>query len=774
MKLIRKPEKEESNSSSMQSYLFKLMPYWPMFLLLIIAGVVGAWFYLQYTTPLYETTARVLIRDEKKGAEDSKAFAALDIISPKKTIDNEIEVFQSLDLMENVVSDLSLYAPVYQEKKFKDVIAYDSSPIVVSTNDLKTLKFGKKIYFTVHDSNVTINNSRYRLNKLVSTPYGNLIFRRNRHQTAVASAGDSFYFTLLSPKKVAGGLLTNLKVSSANKLSTIIDLDYKDPNPVRGEDVLNDLIKSYNLSIAEEKQGLAANTERFINERLTTVENNLLAIEHKQQSYQSNKGAIDISTQGKLYLENVSSNDQKVSQINMQLSVLKQIESYIKSSNLASGIVPSTIGLDDPGLTGMVKNIYELQLEVESLKKTTGENNPMVVSYMDKIEKIRPQILENLENERQVLLAGKANLTTTNQGYSTQLQAMPETEKTLVDINRELNIESGIYTFLLQKKEETALSFISNQNGCKVVERPESSETPVSPKNKIIYLASSIIMCLIGLGVVSARESFRNKIMYQKDIEDLTQLPVISEISTGTSKDPIVIGNRQRTLIAEQFRRLRTTLNYLGVGGDKKKILITSGISGEGKSFVALNLAISLSLTGKRVIILDFDLNKPSLHNKLNIERGIGITDYLEGKASPESIIQQTAVNENLFFASAGNLSDSPLELITNNKPQELLTYLDGMFDFIILDAAPVGPVSDAYILSPLCDATLYIIRHAYTPKVFVERLDKNNTLNKLTNAAIVFNDVSARSIGNYGYGYGYGYVYDNKGNKKSDKKRLN
>ncbi|MDB5008727.1 MAG: capsular exopolysaccharide family [Mucilaginibacter sp.] len=776
MKLIRKPEKEENNSSSMQSYLFKLIPYWPMFLLLIIGGIIGAWFYLQYTTPLYETAGRVLIRDEKKGAEDSKAFAALDIISPKRTIDNEIEVFQSIDLMENVVSDLSLYAPVYQEKKFRDVIAYDSSPIVVSTNDLRTLKFGKKIYFSLQDSSVTINNSRYRLNKLVSTPYGNLIFRRNPRQTTVASAGDSFYFSLLSPKKVAGDLLSNLKVSSANKLSTIIDLDYKDPNPVRGEDVLNDLIKSYNLSIAEEKQGLAANTERFINERLTTVENNLLAIEHKQQSYQSNRGAIDISTQGKLYLENVSNNDQKVSQINMQLSVLKQIESYIKSSNLASGIVPSTIGLDDPGLTQMVKNIYELQLEVESLKKTTGENNPMVVSYMDKIEKIRPQILENLENERQSLLAGKSNLTTTNQGYSTQLQTMPETEKNLVDINRELNIESGIYTFLLQKKEETALSFISNEDGCKTIEKPQSTETPVSPKNKIIYLASGILMCLIGFGLVSARESLRNKIMYQKDIEDLTQLPVISEISAGTSKDPIVIGNRQRTLIAEQFRRLRTTLNYLGVGvgGDKKKVLVTSGISGEGKSFVALNLAISLSLTGKRVVILDFDLNKPSLHNKLNVSKGIGITDYLEGKVNPESIIQSTAVNENLFFASAGNLSDSPLELITNNKPQELLTYLDGMFDFIIIDAAPVGPVSDAYILSPLCDATLYIVRHAYTPKVFVERLDKNNTLNKLTNAAIVFNDVSSRSVGSYGYGYSYGYVYDSKGDKKSDKKRLN
>ncbi len=763
MKLIRKPAKDEKESTSLQSYLFKLIPYWPMFAILMGIGIAGAWLYLQYATPMYDATGRVLIRDDKKGAEDSKAFQALDIISPKRTIDNELEVFQSVDLMEVVVNNLSLYAPVYQDGRFRDQLAYDSSPIIVSTNDTKTLKLVKRVNFTVNGENVVINGTTYPMNKLLLTPFGNLIFQKNPHLVTPAGADAQFYFSLTSARKVAEGLAANLKVTSANKLSTIIDLEYKDPNPNRGEDVLNALIKAYNVSISDEKQQLAANTEKFIDERLTTVQNNLLAIEHKQQSYQSNRGAIDIGTQGKLYLENVSSNDQKVSEINMQLSVLKQVENYVKSSNMSTGIVPSTIGIEDQGLTQMVKNIYELQLEVESLKKTTGENNPLVVSYQDKIEKIKPQILENLANQRQALIASKGNLTSTNQGYSSQLQTMPETEKNLVDINREVNIQSGIYTFLLQKKEETALSFITNEDGCKTIVRPVSAESPVSPKAKMTYLAATILMLIVGLGSVSVRESLRSKIMYQKDIEELTQIPVISEISAGTSKDPIVIGTNRRTLIAEQFRRLRTTLSYLGVGGDKKKILVTSGISGEGKSFVAMNLAISLALTSKRAVIVDFDLTKPSLHNKLNVEKGIGVTDFLEGKESAASIVQRSPVNDNLFFISAGNLSDSPSELLTNGKTEELLSYLNGMFDFIIIDAAPVGPISDAYILSPLCDATLYIIRHAYTPKTFVERLDKSNTLNKLHNAAIVFNDVSSRNFGNYGYGYGYGYVYDTK-----------
>ncbi|MDB5010551.1 MAG: capsular exopolysaccharide family [Mucilaginibacter sp.] len=770
MKLIRKPvEEEKDKEPSIGNFIFKLLPYWPLFLILFIVATACAWVYLQITTPVYDITARVLIRDDKKNGDDAKTLSSLDIVSPKRSVDNEIEVIQSKDLINHVVNDLNLYAPVFSEGRYRDSLAYTSSPIIVSTNDIRTLIPAKKVYFKVTGEAVYINKARYPLNMLVSTPYGNLKFVKNPHQTEMSS-DKVFYFSLLNPKKVVAAISSKLKVSSANKLATVIDIDYKDESPLRGEDIVNDLINAYKLSIAEEKNVLASNTEKFLNERLTTVENNLLATEHKQQSYQSNRGAIDIGTQGKLYLENVSTNDQKLSQINMQLSVLDQIESYVKSKNLSNGIVPSTAGVDDPGLTQMVKNIYELQIELESLKKTTGENNPLVISYNDRIEKIRPQILENLQNQRSSLLASKNNLSSTNRGYSSQLQTIPETQKTLVDINRELSIESNVYTYLLQKKEETALSFISNEDGSTIVEKANSSDNPVSPKRKIIYIASTLISLIIGGAFVSGKESLQSNIMYQSDIETLTQLPIIGEISSSESKEPIVIGhNSQRTLIAEQFRRLRTTLSYLGIGGIKKRILITSAISGEGKSFVALNLAVSLALTGKRIVLIDFDLNNPSLHQKLKMEKDVGVTEFLEGKASINSIIRDTQISKNLFFISAGNLSETPSELITNGKPEELLIELDNLFDFVVIDVAPVGPVSDAYILSPICDATLYIIRHAYTPKIFVQRIDKNNELNKLNNAAIIFNDVSNRSFAHYGYGYGYGYVYENK----KDKKRL-
>lgn len=763
-------EDKDSNFSS--SFIFRYLPYWPLFLLLVLVAVSGAWFYLKFTVPAYETNARILIKDEKKGSEDSKTLESLDLISPKKIIDNEMEVIQSKTLLNEVVKNLNLYAPVSEEQRFKNVSAYISSPVIVVADSIN-FKEAAKVYFTADKNSIKIGKNSYLLDEWVNTPYGRLKFKKNRYKTAEYTE-KKLYFSIVDPKKVVSSLASRLKVTAANKLSSIVNLSFTDEVPARGEDIVNELIKVYNRSIINEKNILASNTSKFIDSRLARVEDDLVLIEHKLQAYRSAKGAVDVDTQGKLFLQNVSTNDQKVSEINTQLSVLNQIESYVRSKDLSNGIVPSTVGVNDPGLEQMVKNVYDLQIEAESLRKTTGENNPLYVSYKDRIDKIRPQILANLQNQRASLQASKNNLSSTNSSYSSVLSSMPETQRQLIDINREQAIKSNLYTFLLQKKEETELSYVSDLFGSKIVDSAESSEYPVSPKKKFVYLSSILMALIAGFGIVVGKETLRSKVMFQKEIEDLTQLPVIGEITAEKSKNAIVIGNNQKTLIAEQFRKLRTTLNYLGIGAKQKRILITSAISGEGKSFVATNLAISLALTGKKVVLLDFDLNNPSLATKLNIDSNhAGVTEYLQGTTGPENIIRQTEIDENLFFVSTGKLPKNPSELIMNGKAEDLLNYLDGIFDYIVIDIAPVGPVSDAYIISPFCDATLYIVRHGFTPKVFIERIDENNRLNKLNNAAIVFNGVSNRGIGSkygygYGYGYGYSYTYDEKKSKKS------
>ncbi|RZK21669.1 MAG: polysaccharide biosynthesis tyrosine autokinase [Pedobacter sp.] len=761
MNIIRKTEDTSGSTGARGLLIFRLLPYWPLFLSLFIVSIIGAWVYLQITPQLYSAEAKILI-NERKGAEETSIQDPMSSTLPKKkSVDNEREVIVSSPIINQVVNDLSLYASVYKDSFLASRIMYEDSPvkiIVLDPNEIKPTK--AKIGFSCTKYGITLDSKTYVYDKWHKTQHGTLMFLRNRKVTVAENTDFSFALTL--PTKVASRIAGGVKVTEANKLSTILVVSILDENPKRAEDILNGILLVYNKNAIDQYNLLAANTQNFINSRLMTVEKELLDIENRLQKYKSNNGAVDVGTQGKLYLENVSVNDQKIGEINMQLSVLNQVENYVRSKDLTGGIVPSTAGINDPGLTQMVKDIYELQLNAESLRKTTGENNPAMVAYNDQINKIKPQILQNLRNQRNSLSASRNNLSGTTSSYSSALQSMPETERNLVDITRQQQIKSGIYTFLLQKKEETALSYIANGSDSQIVSKAESSEFPVSPKRKMIYLAAIFGAGILGIAFVTLKDKMRRNVMFQHEIESLTKLPVIAEISTNSSAKQIVIGSNQRTLIAEQFRSLRTTLHYIGVGKQNKRLMVTSAISGEGKSFVASNLAVSLAMTGKRVALLDFDLNNPSLHRKFSVEQRIGISEFLQGKASIEDIIANSIVNENLSLFLTGKLPVDPAELILNGRVAELFSDLGEQFDYLIIDVPPIGPVSDAYSIAPMCDATLFVIRHAYTPKVFIDRIDDNIKLNNLPNPAIVFNAVSQRGFGknNYGYGYGSGMVY--------------
>lgn len=765
----------EKESNFWGDVAFRYLPYWPMFLILFVIFLGAAFTYIRLTTPLYLSSARILIKDEKKGAEESKTLESLDALSTKKIIENETEVIQSKSLLDLVVKKLDLYAPVLEEKRFKTVSAYNSSPIRIHAENPDKIKEVKKIYFQFNDNKVIVNGTSYPLNEYVNTKYGRLKFLVNdRFENKVAKTG-KLYFSLSKPKSVSGSIAGNLKVSAVNKLSTILDLAYLDEVPERGEDILNELLITYNEATIQDKNNLAANTLNFIEDRLKTVQHDLDSIEHKIQKYKSTRGAIDIGTEGRLFLQNVSNNDQKLSEINMQLSVLNQIDKYVQTNEKANEIVPSSLGVSDPTLSRLTERLYTLELDYESQKKTLGANNPVLVSVADQIQRTKQSISDNIRSQKTSLLASKNNLSSTNNSYSSQLRSIPEKERELIDINREQGIKNEIYTFLLQKREETALSHASIVSDSKIVDKARSTDSPVSPKKKIVYLLSVILALFTGIGVVLAKETFTQKIMFRQQIEGLTDKRVIGELVSQTTNSPIVIGDGTRTLIAEQFRKIRVTLNHLGIDSIKgKRVLVTSSISGEGKSFVATNLALSIAMTGKKVVLLDFDLNNPSLHEKINIKNKKGITEYLLGECEETEIIEPTELNKNLYIITTGVLPKNPSELLMDDSVKRLLDSLDLLFDYVIIDTAPVGPVTDAYILSPLCDTTLYIIRHNYTPKSFIERLDINNELNKLNNLVLVFNGLTSRGFGknNYGYGYGYegGYAY---GSAKGNHKRL-
>ncbi|HUQ66897.1 MAG TPA: polysaccharide biosynthesis tyrosine autokinase [Flavitalea sp.] len=764
-----------------QKLVAKYLPFWPLFLLAAITGAAIAFAYLRYATPIFEATATIIIKDEKKGNESSKLSESLDIISAKKIVENEVEILQSRSLMVKAVKALGLYAPIYEEGRLKKISAYTKFPISIQAANVDSIKGVKRvnIFYNKRDQTVLLNNKyKYGINEFVTTPFGRLKFVPNKYYDGTFSSDKNYFFSLSTPRNMAEALVAGVIAQPANKLSSIVDLYYYDEVPERAENILTELIIAYNQAAIDEKNNLAANTMSFLDKRLEILARDLDSIEKKVQQYKSQQGAVDISAQGQLFLQNVSSNDQRLSEVNIKLSVLEQVEKFVADKVNTGAIVPSTLGISDPMLSQLLDNLYNAELQYEKLRKTVGPNNPALVAVVDQINKIRPSILENIHSQQQSLYAERGDLNDVNGKYSAMLKSVPQKERQLLDINREHATKGSIYAFLLQKREESAVSYASAVSDHIVVDSPKSGSTPVSPKKRNIYLMAIVGCLALSIGFITIKESLNGKVMYRQEVESRTSIPIIAEIPFVKSKTSLVIAENTRSFIAEGFRKLRISLSYLGLNATHKKILVTSSISGEGKSFIAANLAVSLSLTGKKVVVVDLDLNNPTISKIFDVvDEGGGVTECLTGEKRPEQIIRRIKENENLYLISAGSLPENPTELLANGKVKDIIDYLEKVFDVVVIDTSPSAMVTDAFILSPLCNATLYVVRHKYTPKMLIKRIDENNQINPIVNPAIIFNGVKIRGFFKNNYGYGYDYVYVNKRKdgkaKKAGNKKL-
>ncbi len=761
---------EEKETSMGQQLVAKYLPYWPLLVLFILLALTAAYFYLRYATPIYESSATIIIKDERRGAggEDSKILESLDLIASKKTIENEIEVLQSRALMEKVVKVLRLYASYSKAGKVKAGDAYVLSPIMIEAQYPDSIQGVEKVEFSYDKNSQTVllnNKDRYPLNQFVSTDYGVLKFLPNKYHFSALNSGDKkFFFSLDEPQNVAAGLTKGLKISP-NKQSAIVELSYKDPIPQRAVDILNQLIITYDQVSISEKNSLARNTLAFVNEQLRGVTIELDSIEKRIQQYKSGSGAVDIGTQGGFYLKNVGENDQKLGDINMQMSMLNQVEKFVaEKQSTGEMLAPSTLGVSDPSLSNLITQLQTTQMEYDKLKKTVGENNPKLKALESQINTLRPSITDNIKNQKQSLAASRQSLSATNSGYNALLSTVPKKEKQLLEISREHMTKANQYQTLLQKQQEIEMSLASVISNSRVVDKALAGKVPVSPKKMMIYL-----MALIGAfgafaGVVILKDTITGKIKFRNEIEKMTSIPIIGEIAYEKTTNPLVIEKGTRSFVAEEFRKLRVSLSFLGIDSAHKKILLTSSISGEGKSFVAANLAVSLSLTGKKVVLVDLDLNQPTLSKIMNVHYEYGATEFLTGEKDAYEVVNKLDTHDNLYFISAGNLPENPTELLANGQVEKLIEYLESNYDMVVIDTSPSALVTDAFILSKLCDATLYVIRHNYTPKMLIKRIDENNQINPIKNPAIIFNGLKTRGVFKKGgYGYGYNYVYGNK-----------
>jgi len=736
-------------------------PFWPLFLILIIAFLLAAWGYLRYATPVYEASASIIIKDEKKGVDDSRIMESINPFDSKKIVENEIEVLQSRDLMNAVVGALNLYAPVYEKSVMKSKSAYASSPVMIVVKEPENIRISdeepENFYFNydVKNEKVYFSGEKYPLNEWIEISNGQTIkFVKNDKRTRGAT--NPLYFNSLNPKIISEDLVEELDINVTNKLSSVVNLSIKDPVPEKAEDILNQLILEYNQKINDDRKELAYNTLAFIEDRIQNVEKDLDEIDNRIEKYRSNEGVIDLSAQGRLYLEDVGENDKQISELELQLAVLNNVENYVISKGSAGGFVPSTLGINDPILSQLIEKLYNLEVEYERLKKTTAENNPILTSISNQIAKIRPSILENVSSQRQNLQSRLNNLNSNNRRFNSTLSNIPGKERTLLEINREKTIKNNLFSYLLQKREESALANIPTNENSALVNKAEASIKPVSPKPLFTYLIAFSMAIVGGMGYVKGKEVLSDKILFRSEIDEYTHIPIIAELFNIKLPKYKKFTKPEDFVLIEQLRHLGARLGLYRRDFSQRRILITSGISGEGKSFVSSNLAYSLAQTGRKVVLVDMDFRKPFASQLFDLSSSKGIIGFLKNQVTYDEVIHPSDVNPNLFIVSTGAEGDDYSEILLNGKLEILMESLSEDFEYVIIDSAPINVLAEVNLLAEFSDKTLYIIRHGYTSKESVKRLDDSAILQSLKNVSIVFNGLKNRGMVATEYGYGY------------------
>lgn len=762
---------EKPDTNIFVQILQKYLPFWPLFIITIPVAMGIAIVMLRSQVPVYVSNAKVLLKDPNKGSGDSKVLDALNIFSEKKIVDNEILVLKSASIVQKVVKSLNLYSSVYNEGKIKLEELYgQNSPFTLETQLEDSIAGSRKYFFSINWQNrvIKIDNQVVPFDSMVvldNIPYRILI--NNKYNKTLT--GKKYFLTISSVADVARGISGGIRAAPLSNVSTVLDIKFETPVPEKGEAILSKLFQVYNAEGIEDKNLIASKTLRFIENRLQLVINQLDSVERNIVSYQSKEALFSAGSQGEIYMTKVSELDRRKGEIDLQLDLLKDIKNYTTNKGKKVGTVPSLNLITDPILVNLLTQLYSAEFDRDRVINISGELSETAIQANEKVNRIRIDIQESLNNIHANLLIVRTdiiNQTNLNNGL---LGQVPQKERGLLEISRQQAVKNSIYSYLLQKREETALSSASTSSDLRVIENP-NSYGPVSPIPKNYYTTSFIIGLLSAIFIILIKEQFKTKIMFRDEVSKKILIPFVGEIIQGDKTSPIVILDGKRTVIAEQFRALRTNLNFIGLNQDNNTLMITSSINGEGKSFMALNLAISLTLTGKTVALVELDLRKPKLSKLLNVLIEPGLSNYMVGNSSYEDILKKTSI-PNLYIFPAGVIPPNPTELISQPVFAELINKIKSEFDFVVIDTPPIGPVTDALLLKNYTDVCLYVIRHDRTPKVFIRLMNELYASKKLTNMCLVFNGIKRRGInmGNlknaYGYGYGYGYDYTIKEN---------
>lgn len=763
---------------NIQEILFRYLIHWPWFVVSVIVCVALAWGYLRLTTPVYNISATVLIKDEKKGgganmSSELEKMGLNGFVSSSSNIENEIEVLKSRTLAREVVSSLGLFVTYMDEDKFPNKELYRTSPVLVSLTPQEADRLPQTMEIDMllqpagaMDVQVKVGKKEYRkhLEKLPAvfpTDEGTVAFFANndtlsslRPESVTTERHITAYIN--RPFAVAKGYAGSLSITPTSKATSVVTVSLKNSNTQRGKDYIDKLLEMYNINANNDKNEVAQRTAEFIDERIDIISKELGSTERDLENFKRSAGITDLTSEAQIALTGNAEYEKKRVENQTQINLVMDLKKYLQGSGYE--VLPANVGLQDAGVAGAIDRYNEMVAERKRLLRTSTESNPAIVNLTTSIRAMRSNIQTTLDATLKGLEITKADLIREASRYSRRISDAPTQERQFVSIARQQEIKSGLYLMLLQKREENAIVLAAIANNAKIIDEAQADSTPISPKRMTIYLAALVFGIGIPVGVIYLIGLTKFKIEGRADVEKLTSLPVVGDIPLADEKTgAIAVFENQNNLMSETFRNVRTNLQFMLENG-KNVILVTSTVSGEGKSFISANLAISLSLLGKKVVIVGLDIRKPGLNKVFNLpKKEYGITQFLTNSTvNLMDLVHHSDINKNLYILPGGTVPPNPTELLARDGLEKAVEILRKNFDYVILDTAPVGMVTDTLLIGRVADLSVYVCRADYTRKTEFTLINELAENNKLPNLCIVINGLDLQKK-KYGYYYGYG-----------------
>lgn len=755
---------ENQDLTDVGSLFIKYFSSWPIFVTAIFVFLTAALIYLYYSPPQYRISSTLLLRDEGKNDASfnhNTILSDLEAFQSSKKVENEMEFFKSIWVMQKMISELSLQTGFHTQDDFgKTEELYGKEvPVKILIHDYDTLLNDNNytVKIGINDKGYEMENQDqevtfHQFGERFRNKYGEFSIEENDNTLAVDNK--PFYLTFKNLAREAESYQKKLEVQIAKINSNILTISLEESKVQKGTDIIAELINLYNKEALKEKNDLASNTLEFIDNQLIELIAEINEIETESENYKIENNITDLDSEAKFYVENINNYTKQLTEYNNQLEVVETLKNHILEQEGIYQIVPGSLMENQANIESLIINFNDLQSDKEQKLISTQPNNPIIQNLDKKINTLRENILNNLTQIKQNIEISKKNFIQHSTQVETQGKKIPKAERELLGITRKLELKKNHYSYLIKKREEAMMSLSATSiSNSKIISPPIAGTNPVKP-HKLLVMAGAVLSgFLFPFAILYLKDSFSNTLKNKSELL-LSKESVLGEISRVKQYQSAALYQNPKSVTAEQFRMIRTNYHLFTEDAENQAIMVTSSMSGEGKTFFSWNFGLSLSMLNKRVVILEFDLRKPALSKMLGMENKVGITNYLKSDdVSLQDIVKPSEASPNLSIVSSGDIIDDPDKIITgSSRIQQLILELRRDFDYIILDTAPIGQVTDAFNLAKFCDKTIYILRYNYTSRTSMGIIQDIENNKNFKNPLIVFND--AKMHNTYGYSY--------------------